>query len=323
MRALICNEYSGIDSLVVGDLPEPEPTSGSVLVDVKAAAVNFADSLLVAGLYQMKPELPFAPGSEVGGVVTDTGGVAGLAVGDRVCGFPGFGGMAEKVLIPGNAVIKIPQGTSFPEAASIPVAYGTSYHALVDRGQLQREETLLVLGAAGGVGLAAVQIGKALGARVIAAVSSDEKATFVTVSGADAVIRYDRVSLRDGIKEATNGEGVDVVYDPVGGDATEAALRSTKWSGRLLVVGFAAGEIPSIPLNLTLVKGNSIVGVFWGRHFIEAPEEEAANFKQIMAWVEDGTLIPSVQKTYPLDDGAAAIKWVAERNAIGRVVVLP
>jgi NADPH2:quinone reductase len=323
MRALICHGYTGIDSLTVGELPEPEPTPGSVLVEVKAAAVNFADSLLVAGLYQMKPDLPFAPGSEVGGVVADAGGVADLAVGDRVCGFPGFGGMAEKVLIPGNAVVKIPPETSFPEAASIPVAYGTSYHALVDRGRLQKGETLLVLGAAGGVGMAAVQIGKALGARVIAAVSSDEKATFVTGSGADAVIRYDRVSLRDGIKEATNGEGVDVVYDPVGGDATEAALRSTKWGGRLLVVGFAAGEIPSIPLNLTLVKGNSIVGVFWGRHFMEAPEEEAANFKQIMAWVEGGTLIPSVQKTYPLDDGAAAIKWVAERNAIGRVVVLP
>lgn len=323
MRALICNEYTGIDSLTVGELPEPEPAPGSVLIEVKAAAVNFADSLMVAGLYQMKPELPFAPGSEVSGIILDSGGVDGLTVGDRVCGFPGVGGMAEKSLIPGPATIKIPDTVSFEEAASIPVAYGTSYHALVDRGQLQAGETLLVLGAAGGVGLAAVQIGKALGARVIAAVSSDKKADVVTGSGADAVIRYDQVSLRDGINEATNGDGVDVVYDPVGGDATEAALRSTRWKGRLLVVGFAAGDIPSIPLNLTLVKGNSIVGVFWGRHFAEAPEEEAVNFKQVMTWVADGTLNPTVQKTFPLTDGAAAIKWVAERNAIGRVVVLP
>ncbi|HEY5891313.1 MAG TPA: NADPH:quinone oxidoreductase family protein [Acidimicrobiia bacterium] len=323
MRALICNEYTGIDSLTVGELPEPEPTAGSVLVEVKAAAVNFADSLLVAGLYQMKPDLPFSPGSEVAGIVLDTGTVAGLAIGDRVCGFSGVGGMAEKALIPGPATVKVPDTVSFEEAASIPVAYGTSYHALVDRGLLQAGETLLVLGAAGGVGLAAVQIGKALRARVIAAVSSEEKAGVAIHSGADAVIRYDLVSLRDGINEATNGEGVDVVYDPVGGDATEAALRSTRWNGRLLVVGFAAGDIPSIPLNLTLVKGNSLVGVFWGRHFMEAPDEEAANFKQIMAWVADGTLKPSVQKTYPLDEGAAAIRWVAERNAIGRVVVQP
>jgi len=323
MQALICSEYTGIDSLSIGELPDPAATPGSVLIEVKAAAANFADSLLVAGLYQMKPELPFAPGSEVAGVVLDTGGVESLAVGDRVCGFPGVGGMAEKTLIPGPATIKMPDNVSFEEAASIPVAYGTSYHALVDRGQLKAGETLLVLGAAGGVGLAAVQIGKALGARVVAAVSSEEKADVVSDSGADAVIRYDETPLREGIKHATGGEGVDVVYDPVGGEATEAALRSTKWNGRLLVVGFAAGEIPSIPLNLTLVKGNSIVGVFWGRHFAEAPEEEAANFKQIMSWIGDGTLKPSVQKAYSLAEGAAAIKWVAERNAIGRVVVIP
>lgn len=323
MRALICSEYTGIDSLGVGTLPDPEPTPGHVLVEVKASAVNFADSLLVAGLYQMKPDLPFAPGSELAGVVVDAGGVAGLAAGDRVCGFPGVGGMAELALIPGSATMKVPDHIGFEEAAAIPVAYGTSYHALVDRAELQAGETLLVLGAAGGVGLAAIQIGKALQARVLAAVSSDEKAEFVTRAGADAVIRYDRSPLRDGINEATDGSGVDVVYDPVGGDATEAALRSTRWGGRLLVVGFAAGEIPSIPLNLTLVKGNSIVGVFWGRHLTEASEEEAANFTRIMSWVADGTLKPHIQKSYPLEEGADAIRWVAERNAIGRVVVLP
>lgn len=323
MRALICREYAGIDSLEVGELPDTEPVTGMALVDVEAAAVNFADSLLVAGQYQTKPEVPFAPGSEVAGTVLDDGGIEGLARGDRVGGFVGFGGMAEKVLIPGNAVVKLPDSTTFYEGAAIPVAYGTSYHALVDRARLRPEETLLVLGAAGGVGIAAVQIGKALGAVVIAAVSSEEKARVATTAGAGHVIRYDQTSLREGISEATDGEGVDVVYDPVGGDTTEQALRSTKWNGRLLVVGFAAGEIPSIPLNLPLVKGNSIVGVFWGRHFTEQPEGHEANFRQIMTWVENGTVSPLIQKTYPLDRGADAIRWVAERKAIGRVLVTP
>lgn len=323
MRALICPEYTGIDSLRVGELPDPEPTAGSALVQVEAAAVNFADSLLVAGQYQMRPDVPFAPGSEIAGTVIDTGGIPGIAIGDRVCGFVGFGGMAEQALVPPHALVALPNNVSFEAGAAIPVAYGTSYHALVDRGNLQAGETLLVLGAAGGVGLAAVQIGKALGATVIGAVSSEEKAEVATDSGADSIIRYDQVTLRDGIKGATAGAGVDVVYDPVGGEATEQALRSTRWNGRLLVIGFAGGEIPSIPLNLTLVKGNSIVGVFWGRHFMEQPEENATNFRQIVSWVADGTLKPVVQKTYQLENAAEAIRWVAERNAVGRVLVSP
>lgn len=323
MRALICNEYTEIDSLTVDELPDPEPTKGMALVRVKAAAVNFADSLVVAGQYQMKPDLPFAPGSELAGEVVDTGGIEGLEVGSRVAGFIGFGAMAELALVPETALLLLAPGTSFEEGAAIPVAYGTSYHALVDRGQLQPGETLLVLGASGGVGVAAVQIGKRLGARVLAAVSSDEKEQMAIENGADHVIRYDRTPLREGIAESTDGEGVDVVYDPVGGEATEQALRSTKWDGRLLVIGFAAGEIPLIPLNLPLVKGNSIVGVFWGRHLSEDPAGEASNFKTIMEWVGDGTLRPVVSKTFPLEEGRDAISWVAGRKALGRVVVAP
>jgi NADPH:quinone reductase len=323
MRALICNEYAGIDSLTVAQLPDPAPTPGMALIRVKAAAVNFADSLVVAGQYQVKPDLPFAPGSELAGEVVDTGGIDGLKVGARVAGFIGFGAMAELALVPANSLLQLSPDTSFEEGASIPVAYGTSYHALVDRAELQQGETLLVLGASGGVGVAAVQIGKRLGATVLAAVSSDEKEKLALQNGADHVIRYDRTPLREGISEATGGAGVDVVYDPVGGPATEQALRSTKWNGRLLVIGFAAGEIPSIPLNLPLVKGNSIVGVFWGRHLSEDPAGEAANFTTIMQWVDDGTLRPVVSETFPLDRGADAIRWVAERRALGRVIVAP
>lgn len=323
MRALICDEYTGIDSLRVGEMPEPELTSGSVLVDVAVAAIGFADSLVVSGQYQMKPDLPFVPGSEVAGTVVDPGDVSRFSPGDRVCGFVGFGALAQRVAIPASAVVKLPDSISFELGAAIPVSYGTSYHALIDRGRLLRDETLLVLGASGGVGLAAVQIGKGIGATVIAAVSSADKAKAVLASGADHVIRYDETALRDGIAAATAGAGVDVVYDPVGGAATEQALRSTRWGGRLLVVGFASGQIPSIPLNLTLVKGNSIVGVFWGRHFVEDPEQEQANLATIVEWVEAGKVHPVIQKVFTLEDGADAIRWVAERNAIGRVLVQP
>jgi NADPH2:quinone reductase len=296
---------------------------GTLLVDVRAAAVNFADTLMVAGQYQTKPELPFVPGGELAGVVISTDGGNGFAPGDRVCGFVGIGAMAERAIAYPGVVVRLPDDVSFEAGASIPVAYGTSYHALVDKARLQEGETLLVLGAGGGVGIAAVQIGKTLGARVIAAVSSDEKAVAATEAGADEVIRYDQTPLRDGIAAATSGDGVDVVYDPVGGDATELALRSTKWNGRLLVVGFASGSIPSIPLNLSLVKGNSVVGVFWGRFNIEEPSRSAANNEVIINWVAEGALVPVVQKTYPLDQAVAAFRWVADRNAIGRVVVTP
>jgi NADPH2:quinone reductase len=323
MRALICSQYTGIDSLDVGELPDPEPTAGMALVRVKAAAVNFADSLLVAGQYQMRPDLPFAPGSDLAGEVIDTGGIDGLKEGARVAAFVGFGAMAELALVPADALLPLGDETTFEQGAAIPVAYGTSYHALVDRGNLRPGETLLVLGASGGVGVAAVQIGKRLGATVVAAVSSNEKERLALENGADQVIRYDAVPLRDGIAGATDGKGVDVVFDPVGGSMTEEALRSTKWNGRLLVIGFAAGKIPSIPLNLPLVKGNSIVGVFWGRHVSEDPVAERANFATILGWLNDGSLRPVISESFPLEKAADAIRWVAERKALGRVIVAP
>jgi NADPH2:quinone reductase len=323
MRALICDSYDGWQALRVGEMPDPQPMPGTALVRVEAAAVNFADLLIVAGQYQTKPDLPFVPGNEFAGIVESVDGVPGIAAGDRVCGFVGMGALAERTIAYPGAIMPLPENIGFEEGASIPVAYGTSYHALVDRAELKQGETLLVLGAGGGVGISAVQIGKALGATVLAAVSSEEKAAAAREAGADGVIRYDEVPLRDGIASATTGGGVDVVYDPVGGEATEQALRSTGWNGRLLVVGFASGVIPSIPLNLNLVKGNSVIGVFWGRFNIEEQEKSVENNRRIMEWVADGTLRPLVHKTYPLDEALEAMRWVAERKVIGRVVVTP
>lgn len=323
MRALICDDYQGIDALRVGELPEPEPKPGSVLIKVEAATVNFADILMVKGEYQTRPDPPFAPGHEVAGTVVVANRADGISPGDRICGFHSYGGMADKAVLLAENATPFPDSISFEVGATLPATYGTSYHALVDRADLEADETLLVLGAAGGVGFAAVQIGKALGATVIAAVSSAEKANFVTEAGADHVIRYDETPLRDGIDAATDGSGVDVVYDPVGGQATELALRSTRWGGRLLVIGFTAGTIPKIPLNLPLLKGNSLVGVYWGRFTMEQPDQNAANSKQIVEWVENGKLNPLIQKTYTLDSGREAMRWVADRKAIGRVIITP
>lgn len=323
MRALICDDYAGIDGLRVGELADPERGSGSVLVKVEAVTVNFADVLMVKGEYQIRPDPPFAPGYELAGTVIEADEDSGLSPGDRVCGFAFHGGLAEKAVLLAQNVARLPESIGFEVGSTLPGGYGTSYHALVDRGRLEREETLLVLGASGGVGLAAVQIGRALGARVIAAVSSEEKARAVRGSGADEVIRYDQVGIREGIDQLTEGAGVDVVYDPVGGDITEQVLRSTAWNGRLLVVGFAAGGIPRIPLNLPLLKGNSIVGVFWGRFTQEDPERHVANFATIVDWAARGRISPVIQKTYTLDDGAEAMRWIEGRNAIGRVVVTP
>jgi len=324
MRALICDDYTGIKDLRVGELPDPEPFPGTVLVKIEAVAVNFADSLTVSGQYQVLPEVPFAPGSEVAGVIESADGLDTVSVGDRVCGFVGLvGGMAEKGILFPNTMASLPDEVSFETGAAIPVAYGTSYHALVDRADLDPDDTLLVLGAAGGVGLAAVEVGSVIGAKVIAAVSSEEKAAMVREAGADYVIRYDEVPLREGIKEATGGAGVDVVFDPVGGEMTELALRDTKWNGMLLVIGFASGTIPRIPINLSLVKGNSIVGVFYGRHVMEEPDKSAEDLQKIVDWVADGKLNPHVQKTFSLDEAADAIAWVADRKVIGRVVVTP
>ncbi len=323
MRAVICERYDGIDALRIGELADPEPGRDEVVVRMEAATVNFADSLVVSGQYQVKPELPFTPGSEFAGWVTQPDGEGVFEQGDRVVGYIGFGAMAEQVVTHRHNLTRLPDGVSFETGAAIPVAYGTAYHALTDRARIDPEETLLVLGAAGGVGMAAVQIGKKLGAKVIAAVSSEPKEAAVRKAGADEVIRYDMTPLRDGVTALVGGAGIDVVFDPVGGDVTEPALRSTGWNGRLLVIGFASGQIPSIPLNLNLVKGNSVVGVFWGRFNLEEPERSAANNAQIMDWVVDGSLSPVVQRAFPLSETAQAMHWVADRQAIGRVVVTP
>lgn len=323
MRALICDDYGGIESLRVGELPDPEPEPGSVLVGVEAVAVNFADALMVKGQYQIRPDPPFAPGYELAGTVLEVNGADGLAAGDRIAGFTFHGGMAERAVIQASNAARLPDSIDFDVASTLPGGYGTSYHALVDRADIQSGETLLVLGASGGVGMAAVQIGRALGATVIAAVSSDEKASAAREAGAHEVVRYDQVPIRDAIEEVTDGAGVDVVYDPVGGETTNQVLRSTNWNGRLLVVGFAAGDIPTIPLNLPLLKGNSIVGVFWGRFTQEEPEKHRANFARIVEWAAEGKINPIIQKRLSLDDGADALQWVADRKAIGRVVINP
>lgn len=323
MRALICDDYSGIESLRVGDLPDPAPGPGTLLVDVEAVTVNFADTLMVKGEYQIKPDPPFAPGYELAGTVIVANEAPGFSPGDRVCGFTFHGAMAERVVLEAGNTALLPEVIDSDTASTLPGGYGTSYHALVDRAGLSEGETLLVLGASGGVGMAAVQIGDILGARVLAAVSSDEKAEAATEAGAHAIIRYDEVPIREAIDALTDGEGVDVAYDPVGGEVTEQVLRSTGWNGRLLVVGFAAGDIPRIPLNIPLLKGNSIVGVFWGRFTREEPERHRENFAQIIEWAAEGKIQPIIQKRYSLDDGAKALQWVADRNAVGRVIINP
>jgi NADPH2:quinone reductase len=321
MRALICDDYQGIDALRVGDLPDPAPGPGQLLIEVASVAVNFADTLMVSGQYQTRPEPPFAPGYELAGTVVS--GSDGFDPGDRICGFTWHGGMAELAVVEAAHAARLPDGIGLDAGAVLPATYGTSYHALVDRARLQPGDTLLVLGAAGGVGTAAVQIGKAVGATVLAAVSSGEKESLVRSAGADHVIRYDVVGLRDGIAQATGDAGVDVVYDPVGGDMTESALRSTKWNGRLLVIGFASGPIPRIPLNLPLLKGASIVGVFWGRFTNEEPETARENLQKILEWAASGTIEPVITGTYPLDAGRDALQLVADRLALGRLVINP
>lgn len=323
MRALICDDYAGIDALRVDELPDPEPGPGSILIEVEAVTVNFADTLMVKGEYQIRPELPFAPGYEMAGTVLEVNQAQGLSPGDRVTGFAFHGGLAEKAVIEARNAVRLPDSLDSDVASTLPGGYGTSYHALVDRGRLQPGENLLVLGASGGVGMAAVQIGDVIGANVIAAVSTDEKAGAARKAGADQIIRYDSISIRQGIEETTDGKGVDVVYDPVGGDITEQVLRSTNWNGRMLVVGFAAGGIPSIPLNLPLLKGNAIVGVFWGRFTQEEPERHQENFARIIAWADEGKIAPIIQKRFNLDDSKAALQWLADRKAVGRVIVNP
>lgn len=324
MRAVLCKQFGPVESLVVEEVPDPTPGPGQVVVDMAGCGVNFPDVLIVQDKYQFKPELPFSPGGEIAGTVSAVGeGVDDLQVGDSVLATLGWGGMAEKVVVHATSAIPVPSGIDLVQAAGFLLAHGTSHHALVDRARLQPGETLLVLGAAGGVGLAAVEIGALLGAHVIAAASSDEKLALCRAKGASETINYSTEDLKARVKELTDGRGVDVCYDPVGGDLSEPALRSMAWDGRFLVVGFAAGDIPKVPLNLPLLKGCSVVGVFWGAFTGKEPDRNAANIAELVGWLAEGKLDPHVSATYPLDRAVEAINDLAERRATGKVVVTP
>ena len=324
MKAVVCNAWGMPDTLVVEELPEPTPGPGQVVLDVMAAGVNFPDVLIIQGKYQFKPALPFTPGSELSGVVRAVGaGASHLTVGDKVIAFSAQGAFAQQIAVPAQACMPMPPGMDFDTAAAITLTYGTSHHAVVDRAALKPGETMLVLGAAGGVGLAAIEIGKALGARVIAAASSDDKLAVCREHGADATINYSTEDLREAIKAATGGKGPDVIYDPVGGIYAEPAFRSIGWRGRYLVVGFANGEIPKLPLNLTLLKGASLMGVFWGEFAKREPKANMAAMRQLMGWLAEGKIKPRISARYALADTASALNDMAARKVTGKVVILP
>ncbi|MFC5513725.1 NADPH:quinone oxidoreductase family protein [Massilia jejuensis] len=324
MKAIVCKDWGPPDNLEVQDLPDLVPGPGQAVVDVRAAGVNFPDVLTVQGKYQVRPPLPFTPGNEFAGVVRALGeGVSGLAVGDRVIGFTQTGAFAEQVLAPAAVLMPMPPGMDFATAAAITLTYGTSHHAVVDRARLQAGETMLVLGAAGGVGLAAIEIGKALGARVIAAASSAEKLDVCRAHGADVLIDYTREDLREALKAATGGKGPDVIYDPVGGPYSEPALRSIAYRGRHLVVGFAAGDIPKLPWNLMLLKSASVVGVFWGDFARREPQANLAAMREMLGWMAQGKLKPLVSKRYALAETAQALNDMAARKVTGKVVIVP
>ena len=322
MKAVLCKVLGPPESLVVEACASPVAKAGEVVITVHAAGVNFPDTLIIEGKYQYKPDLPFSPGGELAGTVKEVGaGVTHLKIGDAVAALTTWGAFAEEIAIDAKRVVALPPGTDLKLAAAFGLTYGTSLHALKDRAQIQAGETLLVLGAAGGVGLAAVELAHAMGARVIAAASSDDKLATCKRYGADLTINYEREDLRESIKRLTDGRGVDVVYDPVGGKFAEPAVRGLAWKGRYLVVGFASGDIPKIPLNLMLLKGASIVGVFWGSFTQQESKQNAANIEQLMQWLRAGKLKPLVSAAYPMADAARALRDLTERRAQGKIVL--
>ena len=322
MRALLCRSLGDIAALEVAETARPTLGPGQVRIDVRASGVNFPDILMVEGKYQVKPELPFSPAGEVAGVVEQVGkGVTGFTAGDRVMACVGYGGAREKVAVAADALVPIPAGVSDEIAAGVSVTYGTAIHGLRDRAQLKAGETVAVLGAAGGAGLAAVEIAKLMGARVIAVASSEEKLAVCREHGADEAVNYAAADLKAGLRALTGEAGVDVVYDCVGGPSSEAALRSLGWQGRLLVVGFASGEIPKIPLNLLLLKGAATIGVFWGEAVRRDPAGHRRNMEDVLAWVAEGKLHPRVHATFPLARTAEAIGVLDRREAVGKVVL--
>lgn len=322
MRAVLCKELGPPESLVVEEIPTPEVKPGQVLVQVGACGVNFPDTLIIQGKYQHKPDLPFSPGGEIAGEVIDLADdVTSVKKGDRVIALCGHGGFAEQIAIDASRLVPIPAEMDYVTASAFLLTYGTSYHALKQRANIQPGETLLVLGAAGGVGLAAVQLGKAMGAKVIAAASTSEKLELARSNGADELVNYAEEDFRERLKEITGGKGVDVVYDPVGGDLFEPAVRSTGWNGRILVVGFAGGYIPKLPVNLTLLKGSSVVGVFWGEFTRRQPADSAQNNKELMEMFLQGKVKPHVSQTFPLERAAEALNVLQNRQAKGKLVI--
>ncbi|HEU0203264.1 MAG TPA: NADPH:quinone oxidoreductase family protein [Burkholderiaceae bacterium] len=324
MKAVRCNRYGPPEELVVEDIPAPVPGAGEVLVNVKAAGVNLPDTLIIQNKYQIKPPLPFSPGGELAGVVTALGAdVTRFEIGQPVIGFTAWGAFAEQAVVPQERLIPLPEGMPFEVGGSFLMTYGTCYHALKDRAQLVPGETVLVLGAAGGIGIASIEIAKALGARVIAAASSDEKLKTCAAHGADATINYATEDLRERLKALAGPGGVDVVCDPVGGRYSEPALRSVGWRGRFIVVGFADGEIPKIPLNLPLLKGSSIVGVFWGDYLRREPENCARDLQDLVALYRAGKIHPLVSGRYPLGQVSDALNALIQRKAQGKLVMVP
>ena len=330
MKTLQCVELGMPDKLQINEVPEPEVIPEHVLIENKAASVNFPDVLMIQGLYQFQPELPFTPGGESAGIVSAVGeGVENISVGDRVFAMTGMGAFSEKILAHHSSVVKIPENMGFETAAALPMTYGTSLYALKQRAELKEKETLLVLGAAGGVGLATVELGKAMGAKVIAAASTQEKVDLCIQHGADEGFIYptgklerdQQKELSSKIKELTGGMGANVVYDPVGDDYSEPCIRATAWDGRYLVIGFAAGEIPKIPINLALLKGMKIVGVFWGAWVGMFPEENKKNFQELFQLHSDGKINPEVSDSFSLDNGAQAIAHLKDRKAKGKVII--
>jgi NADPH2:quinone reductase len=324
VKAILCSKNGTPDDLMLSEVPDPVPRPGEVVAKVAAIGLNFFDTLIVAGRYQTKPTHPFSPGGEFSGTVESVGpAVTGFAPGDRVFGYTGFGAACERLAVPADHLVMMPPGLDFERAAALTITYGTSFHALKDRGRLREGETLAVLGASGGVGLAAVELGKLMGARVIACASSEEKLAFARAHGADEAVNYAKEDLKDALKRLGGPRGIDVIYDSVGGPYSEQALRALGWDGRHLVVGFAAGEIPRLPLNLVLLKACSVVGVFWGEWVRTCPAEHRAALEQLACWGAVGKLSCHVQKVYPLAEVPAALNALAQRKVMGKLVAVP
>jgi NADPH2:quinone reductase len=324
MKALLCTRFCTPDELELADIAEPTAGPGEAVVGVRAAALNFFDTLIIAGKYQTKPPMPFSPAAEFAGTVEAVGdGVTAVAVGDRVLGYIGYGAARERIVIAAEKLIKMPPTLDFDRAAGVCVTYGTTFYALKDRARLQSGESLAVLGASGGVGLAACELGKLMGARVIACASSEEKLAFAKKHGADDGIDYGKVDLKEALRKLTGGNGANVIYDPVGGSYSEAALRSIAWEGRFLVVGFAAGDIPKVPLNLVLLKSCDVLGVFWGAWIARDPAGHRANTAQLLSWLAEGKLSSHVHAVYPLSEAPVALKAIAERKVMGKAILRP